>query len=205
MKETDTKTSYEFLYNKVGYEFLKKNLSPEYYDRYFLGKKFDNDFYLTVAIANLINNDIKTNCSFEKEFNRVEVLSKIKELFGNVEYEDRSLNNDNISITFDTSGYHVKANKCSGFDYKNGGIKEEYVKSTTIGDFLYLYTRALYVDLIENEDDLLVFNYHDGINKEDKIIANDISNVDMENVSTYKYIFKKVDGNYIFDSVIKVK
>ena len=102
--------------------------------------------------------------------------------------------------------YNVKLNgKCSGFDYKNGGIKEEYVKSTTIGDFLYIYTRAMYVDLSENEDGLLIFNYHKGITKEDDIIANDIDKLDISLIPTYKYIFKKVEGNYILSSVIEVK
>ncbi len=208
IKEEESKIDHLELYEKVSYDLLQENFGSSFFNIYFEGEKFTNEFYLYTSVINLIKNDTKINCTLEKDINKVEVYSKIKEIFGNnVEFIDQSYENKNISIKYDekTSNYHIKTNKCSEYDYKNGGIREEYYKTSKIGNIIYIYTKAMYVDYSNDENGSIIFNYHQGVSKNDITISNDISTINKDLLPTYRYVFEINGNNYYFKKVEEIK
>ena len=206
-KEVISGEKYKNLYYKVNYELIQKNFGQEFFDNYYGSKEFNDDYYIFVAVVNMIQNETLTNCNVEREVIGIEVQNKIYEIFGSVSYTPKSFStaDNNLVITYDgiDDKYSIKTNKCSDFDYTNGGIKTEYVKSSIIGDSLYFYEKALYLDYSYDLNNNLVFNYHQGINKDSKIISNSVESLDLEKVPTYVYKFDKKNNNYYFTSVTK--
>ena len=205
IKEEDIKEDFKYLYEKVNYELLQDNFGSEFFNIYYNNDNFSNDLY--IAVINLIKDKTKIKCNIEKEINKVEIYSKIKEIFGdNIKFVDKTYENNNISIKYDekTSTYHIKTNKCSEYDYKNGGIREEYVKTSKIGNSLNIYVKVMYIDYSNDENGALLFNYHQWITKDDKILSNDLSTIDKDILPTYKYIFEINKNNYNFKQVERV-
>ena len=209
--ETKTKTvsgeKYKYLYDNVHYELIQNNFGSDYFDYYYKEKKFDDEFYIYIAIINIIKSETITNCNIEKEINEIVVHNKINEIFGQVTYNNKSFktSDDSLIVNYDVtkSSYIVKTNKCSNFEYTKGGIKTEYVKASIINNDLYIYEKALYLDYSYDENNALIFNYHSDLTKDSKIISNNYESIDLNNIKTFIYKFKKSGNNYYFTSIIE--
>ena len=62
----------------------------------------------------------------------------------------------------------------------------------------------MYIDYSNDENGALLFNYHQGITKDDKILSNDLSTIDKDILPTYKYIFEINGKHYYFRQVERV-
>lgn len=201
------KVDYKDLYEKINYEFMEYNLGSEFFDIYYGNEKPIDEYYLFVGITNLIRTEMLVNCNIAKEIDQKDVDSKINELFGNVSYTNKSFKNIDGSLSFEYDElyqkYLVKTNKCSGFDYKNGGIKNIYIDSYIDGKFLYIREKSIFLDYTNDSFGNIIFNYHEGLDKNSKIISNSFDKIDLETVSTYTYKFMDNSGNYTLVSIGK--
>ena len=201
-QEPNKITDYKPYYEKVNFKFLEDNFGSEFYDMYYSNVPFSNDYYLFVAIINMINKDLLTECNYSKELNGVEVEWSLREIFGDVNFDKESFTtkDNKLSVVFkeEPNVFVVTANACSGHDYKNGGIYTTATEAKVDGDYLYITEKAMYLDNSYDASGILTFNYHSGMTKEDPIIANNIDRIDLNKVPTYKLIFRKIDDSYKF-------
>ena len=207
-KEDKKEKDYSNLYDSVKFEYLEYNYGEEFYDYYYGSKDFDSKFYIYYAIINLLDNENIINCNLEKEISSLDVKKKINDVFGDVLITNASFTtaNNYLDIQYDASSdkYYVKINdKCSGFDYSNGGIKNEYYDAEVKGNYLYIYEKALYLDYSYDSTGNIIYNYHNGINKNSSIAGNSYSSINLDNLPTYVYKFELKDGMYKFISVNK--
>ncbi len=207
--ETKEKTDdYRLIYEKYSFEFVENNYGEEFFDMYYKGTPFNSDYYIYLAIINLMNNENAINCNLEKTFTKDEVANKINELFGKVNYEDKSFTTKNnyLSIKFSGDNYLVKVNnKCGGFDFTNGGIKNKYEKSLVLENELFLYEKAFYVDYSTNLDGNIVFNYHSLLTKDSPIVGTDFNKLNMDDFKSYVYKFTIDNGGYRLVSISEEK
>ena len=199
------KVNYKDLYEKINYEFLEYNLGSEFYDVYYNNQKPSSEFYLFVAIANIIKNDMLVNCNIIKELDRNIIKDKITELFGNVSYSDISFKNNDNSMSFEydfnTQKYLIKTNKCSGYDYSSGGIKNIYYDSYIDKEYLYIREKSIFLDYTKASFGNIIFNYHEGIDKNSRVVSNSLDKVDLEKVTTNTFKFVMDNGKYTLVSI----
>ena len=201
-QEKPVEVNYKTYYEKVNFKFLEDNFGSEFYDMYYSKGSFSNDYYLFVAIINMINKDLLTECNLNKELNGIEVEWTLRNIFGDVNFEKESFTtkDNKLSVVFkeEPNIFVVTANSCSGYDYKNGGIYTTATDAKFEGDYLYITEKAMYLENAYYTSGILTFNYHSGMTKEDPIIANNIDRIDLTKVPTYKLIFRKIDDSYKF-------
>jgi len=202
-----TKVNYKNLYEKINYEFLEYNLGSDFFDIYYNNGKITDEFYIYIGIINLIKNEMLINCNIVKELDSKDVKNIISELLGDVKYSDKSYINMDKSLSFEydsaSQKYLVKTSKCSGFDYSNGGIKNIYVDSFIDGNYLYIYEKSLFLDYTKDSFGNIIFNYHEGLNKNSKVISNSLEKIDLESIPTYIYKFVNENGNFTLVSIGK--
>jgi hypothetical protein len=208
--KTDTKEedNYKLLYEKYNFELLENNYGEEFFNMYYGGASFNSEYYIYLAIVNLMNNENLVNCNLEKTYTLEEVSNKIVELFGEVEYDNKSFTTKNnyLSITFNNDQYKVKVNnKCGGFDYSNGGIKNKYDKALSLGNELYIYEKAFYLDYSTGNDGNLQFNYHSLLSKDSPVVGHDLNKLNMDDFTSYIYKFTMENGGYKLVSVSEEK
>ena len=199
---------YKLYYNKVDYHTLENNFGSEFTEVYYspLGVSyFSNKYYLYISIMNIINKEINGNCNYNREIPSMEVDMKAKEIFGSINVEKKSFEtlDKGLTVTYDTNkdSYIVKTNKCSDFDFRNGGIYTIVIDSKTEVNYLYVYEKALYLDYSQDSVGNMVFNYHANTDKDSRVIANFVESINYDIVPTYIYVFKKDGNNYIFQGV----
>ena len=207
-QETENiKIDYKAYYEKVNYRFIEENFGSEFYDMYYSNVPFSNDYYLFVTAINLISKEIKTNCSYSKEINTVEFEWKTKEIFGDITVDKKSFETKNkqLSITYNalTDTYLITTKSCSNQDYHSGVIYTTAFGYSTDNDNLYINEKAMYLNYSYDNTNNLIFNYHNGLTKEDPVIANDIDKVNLNLLNTYKLVFKKNNDSYIFLGIQK--
>ena len=207
VKPTKPNIDYKALYGKVNYKFLEENFGSEFYDIYYMNVPFSNEYYLYVAIINIIHKELITECNYYRELSSVEVEWKVKEIFGDVDFKKISFETEDkhLSITYnqEMDVFIVKTNSCSGYDYKNGGIYTTATDYKVEGDYLYIYEKAMYLNYTYDNFGNLIFNYHNGLKSTDKIVANDIDSIDLDSVTSYKLLFRKTNDSYAFVGVQK--
>lgn len=202
------KDSFKGLYNQINFEFLEQNYGEEFFDIYYQGEKFSNNYYLYVGIINLIKDDVIVNCNLEKEIPATQVDFKINEIFDNPVYQKESFTTKNGYMTVkyngETDRFIIKINdKCSGFDYTNGGIKNEMYDVIERGDYLYIYEKALYLNYTRDSNGNIKFNFHNGLSSSSKVISDNLDSINMNEIETYKYSFLKRDDKYKLVSIEK--
>lgn len=199
-------SKYKDLYNTINFEVIEENFGEEFFDIYYKGKSFSDEFYIYMGVMSLIKKEMVYNCNLEKNISSLEVNMKINEIFDDAKYEKKSFETKNgfLNIIYDNinDSYLVKINgKCSGYDYSNGGIKTNLISANTQNKELYLYEKAFYLDHSENSNGNLVFNYHSGVDKESLIISNNYESFDLNKVATYKYTFVIKNEKYYLKSI----
>jgi hypothetical protein len=202
------KKEYNDLYQRINYEFLEYNFGEEFYDMYYGNKPFNDDYYIYIGIANLIKSDAVVNCNLETKISKEELNKEIKSIIGNVKYIDKSFTTKNgllkIEYDSDNSTYNVKLNgKCSGYDFTSGGIKNIFQKAIEANNKLYIYEKSLYIENIKDSKGNISFNYHEGIDKDSKIISNSFSDINTELLPTYIYEFEKINDVYTLQRITK--
>ena len=207
IKPTKEDVDYKDIYDKVNFKMLEENFGSEFYDMYYMNIPFSDEYYLYVAIINIIHKELLTECNYYREISSVEVEWKVKEIFGDVEFKKISFEtkDKHLSINYNEGMdiFIVRTNSCSGYDYANGGIYTTALDYKTEGDYLYIYEKAMYLNYTYDNFNNLLFNYHEGIHSTDRIIANDIDKVDLAKIPTYKLLFKKTNDSYAFVGVQK--
>ena len=203
-KET---VDYKKYYEKVNYQFVQKNFGSEFYKIYYENAPFTNEYYLFLAVINIIDKEAQNSCAFAKEINRLEVEAKVKELFGPVAFINTSFETQDkgLSIIYnENSGtYAIKITKCRDYDYKNGGIYTTSVGYSIESNILYIDEIALYLDYSYGPSGNLIFNYHANLSKDSAVIANDVDRINRDSVTKYKLVFEKENDDYIFKGIRK--
>ena len=207
-KGQESTTEYKDLYSSINYEFLEYYFGEEFYDIYYKNKALTEDYFLYVGIINLIKNDAAANCNYETVLDSNIVKEKVKSLFGDVKYTDKSFKTKNGYLSFEydstANNYKVRLNGvCSGFDYSNGGIKNVFQKSIKDDDTLYLYENAFYLNYSKDKGGNIVFNYHKDIYSDSKVIANSFDKLDLTVVPTYIFKFVKSNNMYTLQSITR--
>lgn len=198
---------YKYLYNNVNYELLQNYFGQEFYKMYYHGDKFNDEYYISVAILNMIKDEANYNCNIEKEISAIDIKNKINDIFGSVTYSNKSFvsSNNFLNVTYDeeSDSFKIITGKCSGFDYSSGGINTEYIKSSLVNDYLYIYEKAFYLDYSYNANGGMIFNYHSGVDENSKIAGTDYESIDISKMPTYIYVFGNNNGSYFFKYVSK--
>lgn len=207
--KSDETKKYEDLYSSINYELLQYTFGEEFYDIYYNNKEFYDEYFIYTGIVNIIKDDMMLDCKLEKNIEKAKLDEQIKNLFGSINYNDKSFNtkNNNVSIKYDSNKneYNVKLNgECSGFDYSNGGIKNIYRKAETLNNELFLYEKSLYVESSKDDNGNVFYRFHNDINKKSQIIANTFDKVDLEIIPTYVYKFIKENGKYTIKSINRI-
>lgn len=201
--QDELKTDYKELYNSINYEFLENNFGEEFFDIYYNGGKISNEYLIYLGVINIIKEDIKSNCNFKIEINSTDLYNKIKTLVGNVNYEDKSFTtkNKHLNIEYNDSNksYVVSVNKCSGFDFSNGGIKSTYKETKTENGYVYIYDNSIYLDYSEKNG----FSYHADIQKDSKVVSNSFENIDFNSIPIYEYKFRIGNGSNTLMSITR--
>ena len=206
-KEDNTNDKdYRALYELVKFEFLEYNYGEGYFDYYYSNKPFDSEFYIYYSIISLMNNENVVNCNLEKDFSVSEVTTKINEVFGDIPFEHKSFTTSNnyLNVIYDDVNqlYKVKVNnKCGGFDFTNGGIKNEYYKYVMVNDSLLIYEKAFYLKYSTGNNGNIVFNYYNGLTSNSKIVGTKYDELNLDEFDTYVYRFEKKNGRYVFVSI----
>ena len=198
---------YKAYYEKVNYQFVQKNFGSEFYNIYYGNEPFTNEYYLFMAVINIIDKEALDSCAFEKQITRLEVETKVRELFGTVSFTNASFETQdkglNITYNKDNESYLVKITKCRDYDYQNGGIYTASVNHNVENNTLYVYEIAVYLNYSYGPTGNLIFNYHADLSKDSAVIANDIDRINKDNLTKYKLVFEKENDNYIFKGVRK--
>ena len=198
-------SDYLDLYNKVSFDFLENNFGEEFFNIYYGNEKFSNEYYLFVGVLNIISKDLVINCNYDRVLSSKDVDSSIKSIFGNVEYDKKTFEtlNHHFSIEYneELDSFHVLTDKCSGYDFSNGGIKSELVDAEMFQNKLYLDEVVMYVDYSIDSNLGMKFNYRAGIDKNSKFISNSYEDVDKKLLPVYRYTFKNENNNYYLESI----
>ena len=182
-----------------------------------------NSYFLDLAIRELVDNkkmiegdyDLKDDHMYYAKVSSTDVDNKIKELFGNIKYNNQST-------------YFYKYNSNDGYYYIPGiggtttfDNKEQAVsvpiKVTTSGDMLYIYGVVGVLDF-KNTKMYTSLNKSKEMSVKIKDCALDVASActfdgkeieeymktNQNNFSQYKYSFKKVGTNYQFINIEKI-
>ncbi len=205
----ENKSDFSYLYNKVSYEFLENNFGEDFFDYYYGNKLLSDEYYIFVGIINLIHNELVFNCKYDKVISTSLIDESIKSIFGDVKYNNTSFvtSNKHLSVEYDDESlsYHIKTDKCSGFDYSNGGIKSEIYEVYSFNNNLYIDEKVMYLDYSLDSFGNIIFNYHSGISKNDKIISNKYEEINKNDLPVYRYSFIEKNGKYFLKSIKKIK
>jgi hypothetical protein len=133
----------------------------------------------------------------------------INHLFGPVPYIDLSFstNNNYMTVDYDLDNYLYNVtinNKCSEYDFSQGGIKTQYFKEEYKNNYLYIYEKAYYVEYNVDENGILSFKFHSGVDKDSPVIANSAESLDLNKVDTYVYKFAKEKSDFELVSIDKI-
>lgn len=202
-------TSHEDLYNSINFEFVENNYGEEFLPMYYGGQEMDFKFYIYMAITNIIKNETKTDCNLTKTIKKSDVDKMINHLFGPVPYIDLSFstNNNYMTVDYDLDNYLYNVtinNKCSEYDFSQGGIKTQYFKEEYKNNYLYIYEKAYYVEYNVDENGMLSFKFHSGVDKDSPVIANSAESLDLNKVDTYVYKFAKEKSDFELVSIDKI-
>jgi hypothetical protein len=201
-------TSHEELYSSINFEFVENNYGEEFLPVYYGSQEMDFKYYLYMAIVNIIKTETKTDCNLTKTVRKSDVDKMINYLFGAVPYIDLSFstNNNYMVVDYDSDNniYNVTVNKCSEYDFSQGGIKTQYIKEEIKNNTLYIYEKAYYVEYSIDENGLLSFNYHSGVDKNSPVISKSIETLDLNKVDTYVYKFDKGKSSFNLVSIDKI-
>ena len=196
---------YKELYKKVNFEYIENNFGKEFFDIYYGKKEFTDEYYLFTGLINILGNELNINCNINRIISSFEVEMEVRNIFGNINLTNKSFTVDNgtFNVIYNDAdkSYIVTTNKCSGFDFANGGIKTEYYKSSIVNDYLYIYEKVTYLDYSTGDNGELLFNYHNGVNKTDKIISNEYNEGLIKELPTYRLVFEKENNSYKFVSI----
>ena len=206
---TPKESSHEELYNNLNFEFVENNYGEEFLPVYYGNQEMDFKFYLYMAITNIIKNETKTNCNFSTSIKKSDVDKMINNLFGTVPYVDLSFStaNNYMVVDYDLDNYLYNVtinNKCSEYDFSQGGVKNQYLKEEYKDNTLYIYEKAYYVEYIVDENGLLSFNYHSGPDKNSPVISKSADTLDLNQVDTYVYKFTKEKSGFKLNSIDRI-
>lgn len=202
----DVTKDFEKIYSSINYEMLQFNFGEEFFNIYYDNAPVTDEYYIYTGIINLIKNDMSINCNLETVISKDNLHKEINSLFGDVKYQDKSFTTKNqiMNVTFNNDVYSIKINdKCSGFDYAFGGIKTVYQRAERVDDSVYIYEKALYVEKIQDSNGNIIFNYHDNITKNSKVIANSFEKVDINTLPTYVFKYTKINNQYTLQTITK--
>lgn len=207
--DIEDEKKYKSIYEKVNFELLENNFGEEFQNMYYNGENFSSTYYIYLAIINIVKDKAKVNCNLKMDIDEAKVRFEINSLFGSVNYNNQSFKTKNgyleINYNKEQNKYSVKLNKCSGFDYSKGGIKNIYSGYSLVGNYLYIQEHAVYLDYSQSVDGNLVFNYHSGVSKDSPVVGNDINKLDTNKLDTYVYKFEKEKEGYKLISITKQK
>lgn len=199
IEETSNLSLEEKLYKKV-------NPSEEYTLLKYLytnNNSFDNNYIIAVGISNYIDKNNNT-----EKIKKEDVDTNIKEIFGNnIKYNHQKV-------------YIYKENYC-GFEFNE--TKKEYtalhgcdgdmfhklyrkvVDTKTSNNTIEIYEKLIFAEWSSDFKELTIFNNNIDKKVIKKLDGNNSINIDdyLNDATTYKYTFEKVNDNYIFKSLTK--
>ena len=196
----DKKFDYEEMYNKYKYSNVLEVFGEEFMDYYYLDKKFDNNLYLFLSIANLTKNKFMLICNNKVELKEEDVKSKSVELFGGIGFKDSSYTtkNGNLIITFDEENntYIVENKKCSGIKQSGEFLETKFLGGKYNDDKIEIYEQVHLVKQFTKNGVLTIDNYKG-------VTATSGKAESSEDYSVYKYVFARNSDTYILEKITR--
>ena len=191
----DNKYNYKTLFDRYNYAVYQENFGSDFRTIYF-DNTLTNEFYLFASVIDLTKSNYVIYCNGQEKIEENVIKSKIKDLFGDVDYTPVSYTNDakTFSITYNEKdkNYTVVNKKCSGLEANEGHVDTVFLGGKSTDNLLEVYITAHYIDY-ENDNGLLkVIHYKDINPTSSKVPDPNIDNV----FAKYKMIFTK-NGEYI--------
>ena len=202
------------IYDKVNFKNVNENFGNEYFSLYFGSKylsidELPDEFLVYLAVVDLEKDSFLLECNTTRSINASIVDSKIKEIFGNINYEEKSFKSidGSLEINYDkgSNTYFVTNKKCSGVLFGASHIRTEMYDVKARGNFLEIYEYVYYLEYIKNKDGSYNINYYDSLDNKGNVIAvNKLDDIDKKKFSKYKFTFVKKNGNYCFEEYEKL-
>ena len=226
-KETEVNLSdYKTVYDKfITYDLFYKidNFDGKLADENLTYNTISNSYFLDLAIRELVDNkkiiegdfDLKDDNMYYAKVSSKDVDNKIKELFGNIKYNNQSTYF--YKYNSNDSYYYIPGiGGTTTFDNKDQAVSVP-IKATTSGDMVYIYGVVGVLDF-KNTKMYTSLNKTKEISVKIKDCALNIASActfdgkeieeymksNQNNFSQYKYSFKKVGTNYQFINIEKI-
>jgi len=199
----DDKYDYKSLFDKYDFKMIQENFGSDLKDEYF-SQGFTNKLYLFLSTISTTKNTFMLHCNNTQTITEENMNSKIKELFGNVEYTPTSYENNDktFTVTYDETKrvYTVVNKKCSGIDTTKGYVDTIFLGGKTTDNTLEVYETAHYINY-ENDNGLLkVVHHKDVLSNSEAVKDPNANNV----FATYKLVFTKLESGVVLNKVEKV-
>lgn len=199
----DTKYNYKSLFDKYDFTVYQENFGSDFRTTYF-DNNLTNEFYLFASVINLTKSNYVIYCNATEKIEASIIDSKIKDLFGEVEYTPVSYTNNQktFSITYNEKdkNYTVTNKNCSGFEANKGHVDTVYLGGKSVDNVLEVYMTAHYIDY-ENQDGLLKVIHYKDISPN----TNKVSDPNADNAfAKYRMVFNKVGEKITLSKIEKV-
>lgn len=195
------------LYKVFNYEYLENNLGYEFKGIYYSEEKMTDKFYIYMGILPLIKEEIKINCNLNKEISSGEVDLNIKKMFGNINYSkiNFEFKDKSVKVGYDNIKdiYIVRTTKCSGIDYKDGGVKTEYLKAYQGSNMAIIEEEVYYLKTLISFSNI-VYNYYSGIDDSSNISSNSLEKLNKDKLPKYNLVFERKGNDYYFRLVKRI-
>lgn len=187
-------------------EDIKVNLNADSVSAYYLYSKdykvseIKSSYLLNMAYSQLNTKLIKTNTQ-TITVNASDLRDAFENLFGSLTYyKDGSFTYNCLNFTYsqEKDRYTAENNKCTNSKNK---ILEEIDEMYEEGDVLYMLTTAA----IYNSEEKSFYTFDSLYDPIVTDVTQDDLNKNAKKLNKYQYQFKKVDGIYYLDSIIKLK
>ncbi len=201
IKDTNNLSLEEKLYQKV-------NPSEDYALLKYLytnNNSFDNNYIIAVGLNNYIDKNNNVEVIKEEDVNE-----SIKEIFGadiKFNHQNTYIYKENYcSFEFDEAKKeYIAIHGCDGDMFHK--LYRKVITTKELDKTLEIYEKLIFAEWSQNFDTITIYNNNIDKKVIEKLDGNkniDINNY-LDNATTYKYTFEKVNNNYIFKSLTKVK
>ena len=200
----DNNYEYKELFSNYDYTVIQENFGEDFKDLYF-ANSLNNDFYLFSSVISLSKNNFVLFCNNTMKIMGDEVSSRVKKLYGNVEFTPASYTTKNglISIVYNAkeNTYTVTNKKCSGLNADEAHVDTILLGGKTTDNILEVYFTAHYIEY-SKENGLLKVVHHKDVSPASSIV----NKPNEDNAFTkYKLVFEKNGDNVIFKKLERTK
>jgi len=196
----DNDYDYESIYNKYNFRTVEGFYGKDFKKLYYEGESLTNEYYLYLSVIDSTRNNYIFVCNNDFTIKDSEVNSKMKELFGEVNYTPTSYasSDKTLSITYNekNNNYTVKTNRCAGIPPYTDYVETKFLGGIHKDNTIEIYENAYYVNYV-NENGVKVEKIHKDVTEYSAVVLSQDDN----SFAKYKMVFEIVNNGIVFKKV----